>query len=52
MRTLRETYIGLIYMGSRKRQDIQSKLRAWESWGRVEWEAGRRAKRIQKYIAK
>ena len=26
MRTLRETYIDLIYMGSRKRQDLLSKL--------------------------
>ena len=28
MRTLRETYIDLIYMGSRRRQDLLSKLGA------------------------
>ena len=38
MRTLRETYMDLIYMGSRKRQDILSKFGAWRPWGRVEEE--------------
>ena len=48
MRTLRETYIDLIYMGSRKRQDLLSKLEAWGPWGRVEGgrrEAGRGAEK-------
>ena len=36
MRTLRETYIDLIYMGSRKRQDLLSKLGTWRPWERVE----------------
>ena len=38
MRTLRETYIDLIYweMESRKRQDLLSKLGAWAPSGRVE----------------
>ena len=30
MRTLRETYIDLIYMGSRKRQDLLIQLRSWD----------------------
>ena len=38
MKTLRETYIDLIYMGSRKRQDLLRKLEAWGSWERVEGE--------------
>ena len=38
MRTLRETYIDLIYMGIRKRQDLLSKLGTWEHWKRVEGE--------------
>ena len=38
MMTLRETYMDLIYMGSRKRQDVLSKLRAWGPWERVEVE--------------
>ena len=38
MRTLRETYIDLIYMGNRKRQDLLSKLGAWGPWERVEEE--------------
>ena len=36
MRTLRETYMDLIYMGSRKRQDLLGKLGAWGPWERVE----------------
>ena len=35
MRTLRDTYIDLIYMGSRKRQALLSKLGAWGPWERV-----------------
>ena len=35
---LRETYIDLIYIGSRKRQDLLSKLGAWEFGERVEEE--------------
>ena len=38
MRTLRETYIDLIYTGSRKRQDLLSKLGAWGPWETVERE--------------
>ena len=33
--TIRETYIDLIYMRSRKRQDLLSKLGAWGPWGRI-----------------
>ena len=36
MRTLREAYIDLIYMGSRKRQDLLSKLKVWGSQERAE----------------
>ena len=35
---LRETYMDLIYMGSRKRKDLLSKLGAWGPWERVEGE--------------
>ena len=38
MRTLRETYMDLIYMGSRKRQDLLSKLGARAPWERGEGE--------------
>ena len=38
MRTLREIYIDLTYMGSGKRQDLLSKLGVWESWERAEGE--------------
>ena len=38
MRTLRETYIDLIYMGSRKRQGLLSKVGAWRPWEKVEEE--------------
>ena len=41
MRTLRETYIDLIYMGSKKRQDLLSKLGSWGPSGRVEGEEER-----------
>ena len=53
MRTLRETHIDLIDMGSRKRQDLLSKLGTWGPWGRVE--AGRIAKKnvkLNKYPLK
>ena len=36
MRTLRETYIELIYLGSRKRQDLLRKLGTLRPWRRVE----------------
>ena len=36
MRTLRESYIDLIFMGGRKRQALLSKLGAWGLWERVE----------------
>ena len=46
MRTLRETYMDLIYMGSGKRHDLLSKLGSWGSWERVEGEGiGRDASR-------
>ena len=35
-KTLRETFMDLIYMGSRKRQALLSKLGAWGPWERVE----------------
>ena len=38
LRTLRDTYIDLIYMGSRKRQDLLSKVGAWGPWEKVEGE--------------
>ena len=38
MKTLRETYIELIYIGSRKRQDLLSKLGARGPRERVEGE--------------
>ena len=38
MRTLRKTYMDLIYMGNRKRQDFLSKLGAWKSWERIKGE--------------
>ena len=31
----KETYMDLISMGSRKRQDLLSKLRAWGLWERI-----------------
>ena len=43
--TLRETYMDLIYMGSRKRKDLLSKLGAWGPWEKVEGKE-RRKKRI------
>ena len=51
MRTPRETYIDLIYMGSRKRQDLLSKLEAWGPWERVEGEGRGREWSREKYIA-
>ena len=36
MRTLRETYMDLFYLGSSKRQDMLSKLGAWGLWDRAE----------------
>ena len=35
MRTLNKTYMGLIYLDIRKRQDLLSKLGAWRPWERV-----------------
>ena len=51
MRTLREAYMDLIYMGSR--QDLLSKLEVWGSWERVERErdGGGREESREKYIA-
>ena len=50
MRTLRETYIDLIYMGSRKRQDLLSKLGAWGSWERVEGGKGEAGRESEKNV--
>ena len=50
MRTLRDTYINLIYMGIRKRQDLLSKLGAWGPWGRVEWGRGEAGRRPEKNV--
>ena len=36
MRTLRETYMDLNYMGNRKKQDLLNKLGEWGPWERVE----------------
>ena len=47
MRTLRETYMDLIYMGSRKRQALLSKLGVWGSWERAE-EEGKEVGRVEK----
>ena len=41
----------LIYMGSRKRQDLLSRLGAWRPWERVEGEGRRGKGRGKKYIA-
>ena len=49
--TLRETYMDLIYMGSRKRQDFSSKLGAWGPWKRVDWEEKEREGNREKCIA-
>ena len=38
MSTTRETYIDIIYMGSRKRQVLLSKLGEWGPWEKVEGE--------------
>ena len=38
MRALRGIYMDLNYMGCRKRQDLLSKLGAWEPWERRERE--------------
>ena len=50
MRTLRETYIDLIYMGSRKRQDLLNKLGVWGLWERVEEEEREKEGSGEKYI--
>ena len=50
MRTLRETYMDLIYMGSRKRQDLLSKLGAWGLCGRVEGQRGEAERGTKKNV--
>ena len=50
MRTLREAYKDLIYMGSRKRQALLSKLGAWSSWGRGEEGRGEEGRRAEKTV--
>ena len=47
MRTLRETYMDLIYMGSRKKQNLLSKLGAWGPWERVEGGGGEAEKNVE-----
>ena len=49
MRTLRETYMDLIYMVRRKRQDLLRKLGAWGPWERVEGE-GKGRERSRKNV--
>ena len=49
IRTLGETYTDLIYMGSRKRQDLLSKLGVWGSWKRVEGEQRKGMKKRKIY---
>ena len=51
MRTLREMYVDLINMGSRKRQDLLNKFGEWGSWERVEADVGRKKGSREKYIA-
>ena len=43
--------MGLIYMESRKGQDLLSKLRAWRSQDRVKAKGGGRERSEEKYIA-
>ena len=50
-RTPRQTYMDLINMGSRKRQDLLSKLGAWGPWEKVEWEGKEREGSREKCIA-
>ena len=45
MRTLKETYMDVICMGSRKRQDLLSKLGGWGLWKRVVEEGRGREKK-------
>ena len=58
MRTLREMYIDIIYMGSRKRQYFLNKLGAWGPWERVKGEgrgregSGEKCKAQEKSIKK
>ena len=49
MRTLRESYINQIYMGSKKRQDLLSKLGAWGPWEMVE-EEGKGMEGVEKNV--
>ena len=49
MRTLRETYIDIIYMRSRKWQDLLSKLGIWGQCGRTERE-GRARRGAEKNV--
>ena len=47
---LRETYMDLIYMGSRKRQHL-SKLRAWEPMEKVAGQGRGRERNREKFVA-
>ena len=46
----RETYMDLIYIESRKRQDLLNKLGAWGPWERVEGEGREREVSREKCI--
>ena len=50
MKTLRETYIDLIYMGSRKKQDLLSKLGAWGPRERIDKGRGEERRGIEKNV--
>ena len=50
MKTLRETYIDIIYMGSRKRQNLLSKLGAWGPWDRSEGGRGEAGRGTEKNV--
>ena len=50
MRTGRETYMDLIYIGSRKRQDLLCKLGVWGSWEKVEGGRKKEGKGAEKNV--
>ena len=50
MRTLREGYMGITYMGSRKGQYLLSILGVWVTWERIEEVARGRKNGDEKYI--
>ena len=50
MQLLREIHVDLIFMGTRKRQNLMSKLGAWGPWERGEGEKRRRKGNREKRI--